>query len=59
MRSLCRHIKRFAGGYKDKVYSACLFRFDEPVSPHLAARLAEDKNKTKVCPRYDSFPVTN
>ncbi|KAI1918149.1 hypothetical protein LOZ12_002643 [Ophidiomyces ophidiicola] len=35
-----RHIRRFADGIATK----CLFQFDEPVSPHLAARL-------KPCPQ--------
>ncbi|EMD33470.1 hypothetical protein CERSUDRAFT_118053 [Gelatoporia subvermispora B] len=42
------HVKRFAGRYRESVDAACLFRFDEPVSPHLAARLAQEQGKREV-----------
>jgi dethiobiotin synthetase/adenosylmethionine--8-amino-7-oxononanoate aminotransferase len=38
--AFCRHITRYAGSHKHLVYTDCLFRYDEPVSPHLAAQLA-------------------
>ncbi|GBE88489.1 onanonoxo-7-onima-8-eninoihtemlysoneda [Sparassis latifolia] len=34
------HVQRFSGAHADTVHSRCLFRFDDPVSPHLAARRA-------------------
>ncbi|CCL98393.1 uncharacterized protein FIBRA_00388 [Fibroporia radiculosa] len=34
------HIERFAGAQNKMIQSACLYRFGEPVSPHLAAKLA-------------------
>ncbi|OCH90327.1 onanonoxo-7-onima-8-eninoihtemlysoneda [Obba rivulosa] len=50
------HVKRFAGHYKDKVDSTCLFRFDEPVSPHLAARLAKEQTGREVAvPSDETF----
>ncbi|KZV65410.1 onanonoxo-7-onima-8-eninoihtemlysoneda [Peniophora sp. CONT] len=33
------HVKRFAGQHKNLVDAACLFRYDDPVSPHLAATM--------------------
>ncbi|EPS97264.1 hypothetical protein FOMPIDRAFT_1061893, partial [Fomitopsis schrenkii] len=36
-----RHVKRFAPSIRDvDIRAHCLFRYDEPVSPHLAARLS-------------------
>ncbi|OBZ72617.1 Bifunctional dethiobiotin synthetase/7,8-diamino-pelargonic acid aminotransferase, mitochondrial [Grifola frondosa] len=50
------HVKRFAGEFKDVVHAKCLFRFDEPVSPHLAARLANDRSASKIpVPTDDAF----
>jgi Dethiobiotin synthetase len=45
-----RHVKRHAGTTKDLVHTQCLYRFQEPVSPHLAARRAcnGDENKVSV-----------
>lgn len=37
---LLRHVKRFAPNDRD-ISAHCLFRYDEPVSPHLAARLSD------------------
>ncbi|TCD67064.1 hypothetical protein EIP91_000577, partial [Steccherinum ochraceum] len=51
------YIKRFAGPSAGKIVTDCLFRFDEPVSPHLAARLAL-KSRTKVhVPADDQFAI--
>ena len=35
-----RHVKRYAGPVGDLVNAHCLYRFDEPVSPHLAVKMA-------------------
>ena len=42
-RSQCRHVKKFAGPYGDLVNAHCLYRFDEPVSPHLAVNMAAER----------------
>ncbi|KAF7789731.1 hypothetical protein EIP86_000677 [Pleurotus ostreatoroseus] len=42
------HVKRYAGKYLDKITSKCLFRYGEPVSPHLAARLAHGEEEAKL-----------
>ncbi|KAG8993150.1 hypothetical protein FRB90_000777 [Tulasnella sp. 427] len=34
------HILRFAGPHRSAISSWCLFKYDEPVSPHLAAKAA-------------------
>ncbi|KAG5645824.1 hypothetical protein DXG03_005165 [Asterophora parasitica] len=34
-----RHVQQYAGS--SRVQTECLFRYDEPVSPHLAAKLSE------------------
>ena len=31
-----RHVRRFSGASPGRVHTDCLFRYDEPVSPHLA-----------------------
>ena len=33
------HIQRFTGSVKSKVHADCLYRYTEPVSPHLAVKL--------------------
>lgn len=38
-RAFARHVKRF-GGSGSRIQADCLYRFDEPVSPHLAAKLS-------------------
>lgn len=43
-----RHVKRYAGPHKHLVTAQCLYRFDEPVSPHLAARLATENKDAHV-----------
>ncbi|KAI0292151.1 onanonoxo-7-onima-8-eninoihtemlysoneda [Russula brevipes] len=37
------HVKRHAGPHKALVNAHCLYRFDEPVSPHLAAGMASER----------------
>ena len=49
----CRHIKRYAGKHKDRIQTECLYQYKEPVSPHLAARLASAEDESLV--RYLSF----
>ncbi|KAF9266575.1 PLP-dependent transferase [Marasmius fiardii PR-910] len=40
-----KHIERFTKGYPgSSVTTKCLYRYHDPVSPHLAAKMAEDKN---------------
>jgi dethiobiotin synthetase/adenosylmethionine--8-amino-7-oxononanoate aminotransferase len=43
-----RHVKRFAGRHSDLVHVKCLFQYEEPVSPHLAAKLAQQKSNGMV-----------
>ena len=38
-----RHMKRYAGSHGDLVNVHCLYRFDEPVSPHLAVNMATER----------------
>ncbi|KAH9943714.1 onanonoxo-7-onima-8-eninoihtemlysoneda [Amylocystis lapponica] len=43
------HINRCLGSdQKDRVHSACLYRFQDPVSPHLAAQLARNSSSTEI-----------
>ncbi|KAI1797454.1 onanonoxo-7-onima-8-eninoihtemlysoneda [Ganoderma leucocontextum] len=45
-----------AGQHGDRVRSKCLFRFDDPVSPHLAARRANESGRVeRVVPTDDAF----
>ncbi|KAF6754470.1 onanonoxo-7-onima-8-eninoihtemlysoneda [Ephemerocybe angulata] len=37
-----RHVTRFGGKASKLIHSECLFQYDEPVSPHLAARLKDE-----------------
>ncbi|KZT06024.1 onanonoxo-7-onima-8-eninoihtemlysoneda [Laetiporus sulphureus 93-53] len=53
-----RHIECFAGPYRDNVHTACLFRFDEPVSPHLSVLLAGQKRNREVTAPTDAEFVT-
>lgn len=41
------HVEYFAGKHKAGVHAACPFRFDEPVSPHLAVQLAQSQREHK------------
>ena len=45
---LFRRVLALAGRHKDRVHSSCLFRFDDPVSPHLAARRANESASIQV-----------
>ncbi|KAH9988993.1 PLP-dependent transferase [Russula vinacea] len=51
------HVNRFAGPHKALVNAHCLYRFDEPVSPHLAAGMAAEKAGARnvVVPTDDAF----
>ena len=40
-----RHVNRYAGPHEALVHAHCLYRFDEPVSPHLAAGMAAAEEK--------------
>jgi hypothetical protein len=42
---VCRHVNRYAGPHEALVHAHCLYRFDEPVSPHLAAGMASAEGK--------------
>ncbi|KAJ7621079.1 PLP-dependent transferase [Roridomyces roridus] len=42
------HIQRHGGPSKDKIETACLYRFHVPVSPHLAAQLAVGDESQKI-----------
>ena len=47
--TLCiRHVNRYAGPQRALVNTHCLYRFDEPVSPHLAASMAAEKAGARV-----------
>ena len=39
-----RHVARFGGKASRLIQAECLFQYDEPVSPHLAARLKDPEN---------------
>jgi dethiobiotin synthetase/adenosylmethionine--8-amino-7-oxononanoate aminotransferase len=41
---LYRHVVRFGGKASKLIHAECLFQYDEPVSPHLAARLKDPEN---------------
>lgn len=43
-----RRVLALAGQYRSRVSSKCLFRFDDPVSPHLAARRANASSSFEV-----------
>jgi len=51
------HVKRYAGPHTALINAHCLYRFDEPVSPHLAAGMAVEKEGTQnvVVPTDDAF----
>ncbi len=44
----CRRVLVLAGQHSGHVRSKCLFRFDDPVSPHLAARRANESGPGEV-----------
>ena len=43
-----RFVKRYAARFGDRVSQDCLYRFNEPVSPHLALKLQIGQDKEKV-----------
>ena len=43
LKSWLRFTKRFTNHYGSRVKTECLYRFGDPVSPALAARLAQDE----------------
>ncbi|KAI6129904.1 pyridoxal phosphate-dependent transferase [Pisolithus croceorrhizus] len=43
-----KHIKRFAGPKHSLVETQCLFRYDDPVSPHLAVKMASGASENAV-----------
>jgi dethiobiotin synthetase len=45
-----RHVKKYSGMWKDLVQTECLYQFGEPVSPHIAAKLAHENSQTEVEP---------
>ncbi|KAG8872031.1 hypothetical protein FRB97_008101 [Tulasnella sp. 331] len=42
------HARRFGGPMKDAIATRCLYQFDEPISPHLAAALRAHKAPTDI-----------
>lgn len=53
------HIKRYAGPQKHLVDTHCLFRYGDPVSPHLAAKMASETQGGKVSvPSDETFVVS-
>ena len=46
--ALCRHVNRYVGPHRALVKTHCLYRFDESVSPHLAASMAAEKVGARV-----------
>ncbi|KAL4066826.1 pyridoxal phosphate-dependent transferase [Scleroderma citrinum] len=52
------HIKRFAGPKRSLIETRCLFRYDDPVSPHLAVKLASGTSEHEPSPPSDAtFPM--
>ncbi|KAF9223615.1 onanonoxo-7-onima-8-eninoihtemlysoneda [Gyrodon lividus] len=49
-----QHIKRYAGLHQHLVDVDCLFRYGDPVSPHLAVQMASDKLDTKLTAPSDA-----
>ncbi|KAI0090188.1 onanonoxo-7-onima-8-eninoihtemlysoneda [Irpex rosettiformis] len=51
------YVKRYAGDHRNKIKAHCLFRYNEPVSPHLAAKLAQADaaSTTPSIPSDDTF----
>ncbi|KAL1744717.1 pyridoxal phosphate-dependent transferase [Schizophyllum fasciatum] len=42
------HIQRFTGSVKSKVHADCLYRYTEPVSPHLAVKLDQKDSQSVI-----------
>ncbi|KIJ11983.1 hypothetical protein PAXINDRAFT_83629 [Paxillus involutus ATCC 200175] len=49
-----QHVKRYAGPHHHLVDAHCLFRYGDPVSPHLAVQMASDKSDIKLTPASDA-----
>ncbi|KAK7454514.1 hypothetical protein VKT23_011268 [Stygiomarasmius scandens] len=51
------HIKRYTAPWSDHVFTECLYRYQEPVSPHLAVKLAAEQNgqSQPVIPTNETF----
>ena len=43
-----RYVKRYAGDHQNKIKAHCIFRYNEPVSPQLAAQLAQADSPSTV-----------
>ncbi|KAJ3485058.1 hypothetical protein NLJ89_g11931 [Agrocybe chaxingu] len=49
------HVKRYTNEFLGKVHPECLFRYDEPVSPHLAAKMKEGESEEGSIPTDETF----
>ncbi|CAA7266903.1 unnamed protein product [Cyclocybe aegerita] len=49
------HVKRYTNDLLGKVHPECLFRYDEPVSPHLAAKMKEGEDADNSIPTDETF----
>ncbi|TFK40221.1 pyridoxal phosphate-dependent transferase [Crucibulum laeve] len=45
-----KHVMRFGGKLANKIHAECLFRYNEPVSPHLAAKLMMPGDQSQLIP---------
>ena len=54
-----RHMKIYAGPHGDLINAHCLYRFDEPVSPHLAANMAAERGGAGVSEPLSAFSCTS
>lgn len=50
------HIVQFSGPYQSRIGVACLYQLDDPVSPHLAVKLARERLNT--APEVDEAAVS-
>ncbi|KAH0833175.1 pyridoxal phosphate-dependent transferase [Lanmaoa asiatica] len=41
------HIKRYTGSHRHLLNTHCLFRYEDPVSPHLAVRMASQRSEVE------------
>ncbi|KAF8150737.1 PLP-dependent transferase [Crassisporium funariophilum] len=49
------HINRYTTEFKMRVHSECLFRYKEPVSPHLAAQMSGSESEPSAVPSDETF----
>ncbi|KAI0069964.1 PLP-dependent transferase [Panus rudis PR-1116 ss-1] len=49
------YIREYTRGHEPRVHAACLYRFNEPVSPQLAAQLATKENQKVDIPSDQQF----